>query len=416
MPACDVIIIGAGPAGLTAAATAAAAGLKVTVLEKKAGVAQLRRTCAQAFFTPGCGLGDRYYQEPTVLEPGPSTHRLHFASLGFSLEYRGLLVPCGQFTYVSPCGSRVNRYGPGAPPWCHAFSKASLVEQLLEKALGAGADVIPGAAGVAARETPAGVAVTVREAGRDRTIEARRAIVADGLNSRVVESLGLNGTRRILPAAMKGVAYILDGVDQPAQPGDTAFMFAIPSLTRGTIMLGTHPDRDRVLKSLIVAGGPEPAIRAFMGLPRYATWFARSRLVSKTAFNGIGRTPLREAACGRVIVAGDAAATYETLVAGAIACGCQAGRATARELAGQPGNAEYNAWWLRAFKFHDPQYFSKGSRGLPLGMLCSDEEMDYVYGLLDGRTGDPAFLAMEYMDVIRRDRPALHARLLAAMM
>ena len=45
----DLIIVGAGPAGLMAARTAGEEGLKVAILERKKEISRVRRSCAGAF-------------------------------------------------------------------------------------------------------------------------------------------------------------------------------------------------------------------------------------------------------------------------------------------------------------------------------------------------------------------------------
>ena len=45
----DLIVVGAGPAGLMAAKTAGEEGLKVAVLERKNDITKVRRCCAGAF-------------------------------------------------------------------------------------------------------------------------------------------------------------------------------------------------------------------------------------------------------------------------------------------------------------------------------------------------------------------------------
>ena len=42
----DLVIVGAGPAGLMAAKTAGEYGLKVALLERKRDIAEIRRSCA----------------------------------------------------------------------------------------------------------------------------------------------------------------------------------------------------------------------------------------------------------------------------------------------------------------------------------------------------------------------------------
>jgi flavin-dependent dehydrogenase len=49
----DVAVIGAGPAGLMAAQTAAAKGLKIVVVEKQPDVSKIRRACCQQLVMDG---------------------------------------------------------------------------------------------------------------------------------------------------------------------------------------------------------------------------------------------------------------------------------------------------------------------------------------------------------------------------
>ena len=59
----DLLVIGAGPAGLMAAKTAAELGLKVTLIEKNKDFKQLRRACSAQFI-----LDDGYENEFIKIE------------------------------------------------------------------------------------------------------------------------------------------------------------------------------------------------------------------------------------------------------------------------------------------------------------------------------------------------------------
>jgi len=76
----DVAVIGAGPAGLMAAKTAAEQGLKVVLLEKREDVSKITRACCQQFI-----LDEGYENEFIRLEPG----RVIFTRNGFEVTYDG---------------------------------------------------------------------------------------------------------------------------------------------------------------------------------------------------------------------------------------------------------------------------------------------------------------------------------------
>lgn len=414
----DLIVIGGGPAGLMAAGTAAADGLKVVLVEKKRQITEVNRTCAQAFFSPGVGLGDRFYAESVNLKKAGGVHYFCCPDIGMEVPYHGPLSPSYQLVYLSPSGHAVKRYpDDGAQPWATIFSKKALLAGLVSEAEEAGVDIMSGTAAFAAESISAGVRVLVRVGSREWWLGARAAIAADGLNSAIVECLGLNRYRGVLGGLSKGVQWVMEGMSpEVSQEGNPCFMIAVPSLSRGMVMIGPFPEPDREgLTSLIVTSAGEEVFHGLKKLPRYSSWFRRARLVKRTAYAGKPRTAMRQPVSGRVLVTGDAAAAFETLVVGALACGYRAAKATLRQLDGKPGYEEYTQWWLKAFHFHETDYFKKlrESSGIPLVAVCNDEELDYLYLRLSDRRGDPAKLVREILDVVEDERPELHTRLTA---
>jgi len=412
----DLIVIGGGPAGLMAARTAAADGLKVVLVDKKRDITDINRTCAQAFFSPGAGFGDRFYAEAVSLEKAKGGHRFCYPSIGLKVPYRGPLSPSYQMVFLSPSGHGVKRYRDDEPwPWATIFSKKAFLAGLLCEVGGVGVDLIPGTAALAVKNESAGVNVLVRTGVRERWFRAGAVIAADGLNSVIVEHLGLNKSRRLIGKPAKGVQWVMEGVrPEISLERNPCFMIAVPSLGRGTIMVGPFPDPGREgLISLIVTSAGEEVLEGLKRLPQYVAWFRQARLVKRTAYAGRPRTAIRKPVLGRVLVVGDAAAAFETLVVGALACGYQAAKATLRELDGKPGYKEYTQWWLKAFHFHESDYFKKMkmSAGIPLVALCSDAEIDYLYMRLSDRCGDPGVLVRGIMDVVKDERPELYSRL-----
>ncbi|MEW6142328.1 MAG: FAD-dependent monooxygenase [Chloroflexota bacterium] len=414
----DLIIIGGGPAGLMAAKTAATEGLRVVLVEKKRNITEINRTCAQAFFSPGVGLGDRFYSEAVNLENFEGGYNICYPHIGLKVPYHGPISPSYQLVYLSPSGYAVKRYRDDEPqPWATIFSKKALLAGLLDEVSGLGVNVMVGATALAVENRPAGVKVLVRYGIKEVWFEAEAAIAADGLNSVVVEYFGLNKSRGAIGKLAKGIQWVMEGIS-PQFPleRNPCFMIAVPSLGRGTIMVGPFPEPGREgLTSLIVTSSGEEALEGLKLLPQYNAWFRQARLVKRTAYTGRPRTAITKPALGRVLIIGDAAAAFETLMAGALACGYKAGKAILPELDGKSGYREYTEWWLEAFHFHEPDYYErlKVSAGVPLNALCSDAEIDYLYSRLSDRRGDPAKLVLGIMDVVRNERLELYGRLVA---
>lgn len=414
----DLIVVGAGPAGLMAAKTASVEGLKVVLVEKKRNVTDIRRTCAQAIFSPGAGLGDRFYSEAVNLEDTECGHNICYPGIGLKVPYSGPLVPSYQIVYLSPSGYAVKRYRDDmSQPWATIFSKKALLAGLLSEVDRLGVKVLSGTMAIAAENGPGGVRVLVRDGDGERWLKAGAAIAADGLDSIIAENLGMNASRLVIGRRAGGVQWVMEGV-RPDFPrdGNPCFMVTVPGLGRSTVMIGPYPEPGyEGLTSVIVTSGGEDVLRKFQSLPCYDRWFKAARLVRRTAYTGQPRTAISHPAMGRVLLIGDAAAAFETLVVGALACGYQAGRAVLRQLNGEPGYAEYTRWWLKSFHFHEPDYYErlKASVGVPLAALCDDKDVDYLYSRLSGCCGDPAKLVTRIMDVVRGERPDLYARLTA---
>jgi flavin-dependent dehydrogenase len=148
--------------------------------------------------------------------------------------------------------------------------------------------------------------------------------------------------------------------------------------------------------------------------PNFASWFHHARVVKKMAAGGGPglRTQIREPVAGNVVIVGDAAAPVETWIQGAVACGYLAVKAIEKELNGQKGYPEYINWWQKAFAFNDPHYW-KVAGIFPINKICSDEEVDYLYSLFQGRVGCDVGLIANNLELIKEGRPELYERIKA---
>ena len=78
----DLIVLGAGPAGLMAARTAAENGLSVALLERKTDIPTIRRLDGGAI-----GINEYLFGQMTLFNP--QAKRLCFPTSGFSVPYDG---------------------------------------------------------------------------------------------------------------------------------------------------------------------------------------------------------------------------------------------------------------------------------------------------------------------------------------
>jgi hypothetical protein len=85
-------------------------------------------------------------------------------------------------------------------------------------------------------------------------------------------------------------------------------------------------------------------------------------------------------------------------------------KAIEKELNGQKGYPEYIDWWQKAFAFNDPHYW-KIAGIFSLNQICTDEEVDYIYSLFQGRVGCAMGLIANNLELIKKGRPELYERL-----
>jgi len=402
----DLIVVGAGPAGLMATKTAAEDGLKVLLIERKRDITEINRLCGQFtsinFSVLGIysRVGKYGYLEPISLEVGTDQTRVHFPGPGFSINYNGPIRPYLRFIHFSPSGYRIYREKDGTF-FAFFWEKETLLAGLLSEAEKAGAKVLTETVALGAENTPDGVKVRVRTKSGEQTLEARKAIAADGTGSSIVESLGLNEKRQVLGRQRRGggtVGYVLEGVETEYRL-NSWLCFTIPDLAPMDFSMFMIAGDRNVVGS---GGGGIEAIEKFMKLPFYEPWFRHARVVKKMATAGSPtRTPIMEPVAGNVLIVGDAAALIETTNPGAIACGYQGAKATLKELNGQKGYPEYIKWWQKAIETNYSEYPKMAGRYYSINALCSNEEIDYLYHLLQDQAGMPATLVAKNLERIK---------------
>jgi digeranylgeranylglycerophospholipid reductase len=413
----DIIVVGAGPAGLMAAKTAAEAGLKVLLLERKRNITQILRLCGQFTNVSLINVGGRLkygYTKPISVEIGTTGIKFHFPEFGFSIDYKGPIRPYMNYAYISPCGNVVYReknriYG--------FFSeKEALLTGILDSVEKLGVKIMTETFGLRAENTSTGVRVTIKTPSGEETIEADKCIAADGKESVIAESAGLNARRKILATTpLRLMGYVVEGVATELRL-NTWVNFTIPSLNpRGNCwMYMSSGDRNIIGAGAGSDRSAEENVNALMNMPAFKPWFSRVKIIRKLAVATSGPTyaPNPEPAAGNVLALGDAAALVEVTNPGAIACGYAGTRALIKQMNGDTrALPDYFKWWQTSFDTNDAEYLKAAGRNFAVNSVCDDAEIDYLYGLLKDWVGLPAIGIAENMERIRAERPALYEKL-----
>lgn len=424
----DVVIAGAGPAGLMVAETAAAAGLQVLLVDMKKDIARVLRSCC-------CNL---------IIEPGTHAEAvtyadgaIHFENNNFSVPYAGAVIPLKNSFKISPGGTTLRIRGK-SPEGCVALSyeKEALLQGLLSRVQAfSSVDIMPETRVLGAENMPGGARVKLRSRGGKEVCAAGRVVVAaDGVNSRIVESLGLNTTRRKFFARFRVTSYHLAGVECSYPEAWVTFIGKGHTLGgRGQLYFCPKPHGGRTQPPVyeLTAGVPvaegeagiSPAAELdhFITRGRFAPWFKKAEIVSRRAAMLNFYTPLVNPVEGNVVAVGDAAAFIETYVQGALMYGVQAARAIVRHLATGNGLEEYAASWGASFEYNNPEEIKKATQGFGLHVL-KDEDLDYLFGLTQADSiagfvnefSDPATVRnalYAHIDQVRAERPELAAML-----
>jgi len=204
MPQYDIIIAGAGPAGLGAAITASARGLKTALIERRAHLSPLTRACSEGLLYEEVYNGDG-------VRVNREAGRIEFIHCGFSLTYTGPVreVPC--FINISPSGAKMKMVRFDHKPMHLVFDKARFLEENLEAAVSGGITFFPDQTVLGVERSTDAVAVTTSR----QTFTGRFLIAADGHNSLCARLSGFSAGRQFY-GTLSNACWHITGFDPPA--------------------------------------------------------------------------------------------------------------------------------------------------------------------------------------------------------
>jgi digeranylgeranylglycerophospholipid reductase len=381
----DVIVIGAGPAGLLAAKTAGENGFEVALMETKTDLAVLARAC--------CGTVEsaNEYLHHDLYRCNIRDKRISFPAHGFSVKYDGPWRNAYAFDSYSPNGYRI-RAGVCAEQKKRGdygrvtavLDKELLLSCLLEEAKACSVDVFPGINVDKVISAPEGVKVH----GGDKSFEGKYLIAADGVNSHIAQQMGFNKDRIYL-CNLRALTRFIFGADL-LEPDACTVVFGF--IKEGPIQMFVFPGPEegiysRTVLTLHPRVNLEAAERYFTKEAFCAAWFKNAKTLRTLSANENCYSPIVEPHKDRVLVIGDAAATQELENHGAMICGWKAGHAISLALQEENLGLEvtsisrYVNWWKEDYiSYYDYDAYMK-NWALPL-IFNTAEEIDYLFSLI----------------------------------
>ena len=169
----DIVIVGAGPAGLMAALKLAECGITPTVIEMKNNLDKLNRACSMQFI-----IDDEYEADILKVEG----QKLIFTKCGLEVPYTGKLVPLYNKYYHSPKDHIIHfTRNNGKDPFSYKFDKQYLLKSLFETCAAKGVEFMLGTLVLGGKDKGDGVELTLRQKGRKLALTCDKLIIAEGV-------------------------------------------------------------------------------------------------------------------------------------------------------------------------------------------------------------------------------------------
>jgi digeranylgeranylglycerophospholipid reductase len=182
----DIVVVGAGPAGSSAAMAAAKLGLRVLMVEKRAEIGSPKR----------CGEG----LSKSALE-----------KMGLQFENSWACRTILGASVYAPNGKKITVDYKGPEGW--VIERKMFDKWLAKKAVQAGAKVLSKTGAVSLIKSGGRVSgVTLESNGKKWDVTARIVIAADGVESKLAREAGIDTTLRLVDVA-SGVQFEMAGVD-----------------------------------------------------------------------------------------------------------------------------------------------------------------------------------------------------------
>ena len=388
----DLIVVGAGYAGLMAAKTAGEKGLKTALLEMKHDITKLTRAECQTILP--MGDGEEFLEEMATFDPETGTLKLEKNDLSF--KYNGPHRNLYAFNLYSVDGD-VLKFGEASEQRklgdkgkiCTVLDKGKALDSLLKEVKAAGVEVFPGTVVTGVSKTNGSVKVTTNT---EKDFTATFAIAADGANSRMAQALGFNKDRGYY-SSMNVVGYYVKNMKVP-DPDTLYYVVAQYENTAVITAVAPRPNENEHAVVFICLDCRVDLIKFHKHLTeetKLSSWFegTQSELVNSSCGNmwSTIEKPYKD----NVLLVGDVMFCQESENFGALLSGGLAARAVADAIKSnnptEEGIKSYLQWWDTAF-YSNPKYQRDQVMGnYMLGAILNNEEIGFLFSKLDVTLG-----------------------------
>lgn len=416
----DLIVVGAGPAGLMAAKTAGENGLNVALIERKDKITDINRACSMMIVSlEGKYLGERIFLNPRE-------KRLCFPRYGFSIPYKGPHQDFYTWSIYSHNGHKIqlgdyqeNVQRGEAGRATAVYNKEVLLQGLLEEVHALPVDVFSSCNAIR----------TIREGGKVRVItregisfKGTFVIGADGRASRLASTLGLNRDRKFFGTSIT-LGYEMLGVEPPEKYALFQIFLNEKPPMRIWMTPRTGKDEHFVMVTSFSPGVDHAAaFEKFSKKGFFSPWFQRAETKRTLTAAGNMLSHIKHPYKDQVILISDAVWCAEAEMTGAIISGWKAANAVTYALVegkiSREGVSGFLDWWEETIKAYDYQDMV---RNAVLPYILNPNEIDFLFNLIKKPLPSifdpyetPKLIGgalAEVMPIVAKERPAILQKL-----
>jgi len=412
----DLIIVGAGPAGLMAAKTAGENGLNVALLERKVDIVEIKRACCQQL------IGENApYHAGELMHFNPRDGRFYFPVNGFSIKYDGPLKNVYSWQFYSSNGHLVEfgSYEEGRIKGDEGrmnvvFDKKALLRGLLNEARDNSVEVFPEINVTDVEATAKRVSVI----GNGKPFEGAFVIAADGVNSRLARTLDFNKNRKFY-GTLGCFGMHMTGVELPTPEAQIIIMVGRSDNRLPVFYCFTPLAAGDEIDVLIYAMDAKldfyAELEYLMKRSHFSSWFKDPKVVKIARATLNFYSPIPEPFKDNVLLIGDAACCGELECSGALMCGWKAAHSATVALLEsklcEEGVLSYLEWWKKGFiEREDHEAFVMN---FIIPYLFADEEINFLFSLIKEplpRVQNPYTSPLFLFEALGKAMPTIEAK------